>query len=85
MLKTYPRAFKLIPGTGGQVWQLRVINDTLFCGHYGAFVVNGETANFISNSKPGVWDFKWDSSSSKILMGSYNGLSYLKYKRRMDI
>ena len=52
----------------------------LFCGHNdGAFVVNGEPANFISNSKPGVWDFKWDSSSSKILMGSYNGLSYLKY------
>ena len=30
--------------------------------------------------KPGVWDFKWDSSNSKILMGSYNGLSYLKYQ-----
>ena len=79
-LSTKKGAFKLIPGTGGQVWQLRVINDKLFCGHNdGAFVVNGETANFISNSKPGVWDFKWDSSSSKILMGSYNGLSYLKY------
>ena len=73
--------FKLISGTGGQVWQLRVINNTLFCGHNeGAFIVKGETAKFISNSKPGVWDFKLDKSNSKVLMGSYNGLSYLKYQ-----
>ena len=33
-VKTYPQkgAFKLILNWG-QVWQLRVINDTLFCGH----------------------------------------------------
>lgn len=73
------KTFELVPETAGQVWQLRVIDDTLFCGHNdGAFVVKGNKAKLIVNTKPGVWDFKFDASNSKILMGSYNGLSYLK-------
>lgn len=70
--------FKLIPGTGGQVWKLRAINGTLFCGHnLGTFIVNKGEAKLIS-SIPGAWDFKQISDKSNlILQGNYDGLHVL--------
>ena len=49
--------FRLIEGTEGQVWNLSVIDNTLFCGHNnGVFQVQGEKAIKIS-SIPGSMEF----------------------------
>lgn len=72
-------AFKLIPGTDGQVWSLTHIDDALFCGHNkGTFIVNNESAKLIS-SFPGTWNVKRVKGNSNVLLqGNYNGLSILK-------
>ena len=71
--------FKIIKGTDGQVWSLKEIDGTLFCGHVrGTFEVNGDKANLIS-SFPGTWDIKevpWNPNI--LLQGNFNGLSILR-------
>ncbi|MEI7983942.1 MAG: hypothetical protein WCI71_20010, partial [Bacteroidota bacterium] len=70
--------FKLIEGTEGQVWNLSVIDNTLFCGHNnGAFQVQGDKAIKIS-SVPGAWNFIKINNTGFILVGTYTGLSVLE-------
>jgi len=70
--------FKLIEGTDGQVWNLSVIDNTLFCGHNnGVFQVQGDKAIKIS-SIPGTWNFLKINNTGFILVGSYSGLSILE-------
>jgi len=70
---------RLIEGTEGQVWNLTVIDNTLFCGHNnGVFQVAGSTATKIS-SYPGAWNFL-KLNKGLIMVGSYSGLTILENK-----
>ena len=67
--------FELMSGTRGQVWALKSINGTVFCGHNrGTYVVTGDSARLISDI-PGAWDFKLiPNMQDGILLGTYSGL-----------
>ncbi|SNR48550.1 Two component regulator propeller [Lutibacter agarilyticus] len=72
--------FKFINGTKGQVWCLKVIDSTLFCGHNsGTFVVGNNKATLISDIM-GTWDVKPIFKTGLLLQGNYNGLSVLEKK-----
>ncbi|WP_299061490.1 triple tyrosine motif-containing protein [uncultured Polaribacter sp.] len=69
--------FKFVNKTQGQVWSLKAINGTLFCGHdTGTFIINNKKANLIFDSQ-GSWDFK-AISGNLIIQGSYDGLYVLQ-------
>ncbi len=70
--------FQLINATKGQVWNLKVIDDTLFCGHdAGTFVIEGEKATRIF-SDSGTWTFTQIEGNEKLLLqGNYYGISVL--------
>lgn len=74
--------FKMITGTDGQVWSLKILDDTLFCGHNnGTFIINENNAQLIS-TLPGTWDIKTiKGNPNMILQGNYDGLSILKKER----
>jgi ligand-binding sensor domain-containing protein/DNA-binding CsgD family transcriptional regulator len=67
--------FRLIDGTQGQVWSLKVFGGELFCGHnYGTFLVDGFRVNQISET-PGAWDFiTLPGEQKSIIAGTYEGL-----------
>ncbi len=72
-------AFRLIPGTEGQVWNLAVIGNTLLCGHNnGVFQIQGDKAQKIS-PPDGTWTFL-KLSDTKFITGTYSGLSV--YEKR---
>jgi ligand-binding sensor domain-containing protein/DNA-binding CsgD family transcriptional regulator len=66
---------KLISGTEGQVWSLKVIDNTLFCGHNsGCFQINGFNARQVSDIR-GFWSFiEIPGNKNIVLAGTYNGL-----------
>jgi len=70
--------FHLIRGTNGQVWSLKVIDQTLFCGHTnGTFVVQGTDADLISDFS-GTWEVHpLPERDDLLIQGNYNGLSIL--------
>ncbi len=69
--------FKFVNKTQGQVWSLKAIYGTLFCGHdSGTFIINDKKANLIFDSQ-GSWDFK-EISGNLIIQGSYDGLYVLQ-------
>lgn len=71
------KPFRLVANTQGQVWNLKEIDGTLFCGHdSGTFLIHNNTAKIIFNNQ-GTWDLiKIDKNT--ILQGSYDGLYVLK-------
>ncbi|WP_238474477.1 triple tyrosine motif-containing protein [Maribacter algarum] len=71
--------FRFVKGTEGQVWLLKVINITLFCGHNkGTFKIEQDRAELISDF-PGTWDMKpIPSHNNLLLQGNFNGLSVLE-------
>ena len=71
--------FSFIKGTQGQVWCLKVIDQTLFCGHHlGTFLIQGNQVTKISNVQ-GTWDInKLDNKSNLLLQGNYDGLHILE-------
>lgn len=71
--------FKFVKGTNGQVWCLKVIDNTLFCGHnIGTFIINDTNANLISD-KMGTWDIKpINNNKNLLLQGNYDGLFVLE-------
>ena len=51
-------SFTFVKGTQGQVWSLKSIKGTLFCGHdSGTFIIDDKKAKLIFDSQ-GSWDFK---------------------------
>ena len=76
-------AFKKVLGTTGQVWSLKVLHNTLFCGHNsGTFVVQSGKAEKISTVQ-GAWDFKAIENDKKyILQGNYDGIYLLKHSTK---
>lgn len=71
--------FKFIPGTEGQVWCLKILQGTLFCGHNnGTFIINEGLAQKISNEK-GTWEIKEIKENPNLLIqGYYKGLAILE-------
>ncbi|EDP72383.1 hypothetical protein FBALC1_14817 [Flavobacteriales bacterium ALC-1] len=71
--------FKLVLGTEGQVWCLKILQDKLFCGHdSGTFIINGGNAEMISNEK-GTWEIKEIKNQPNLLIqGNYRGLTILE-------
>ena len=71
--------FKFVQGTNGQVWCLKVIDTTLFCGHnIGTFTINDTNAKLISD-KMGTWDIKpINNNKNLLLQGNYDGLFVLE-------
>jgi AraC family chitin signaling transcriptional activator len=71
--------FALIEGTKGQVWSLKVIDNTVFCGHtVGTFTVKDHKARLIYNFS-GTWNVATLTGHDHLLIqGNYNGLSILE-------
>ena len=76
--KSVAEDFKLIKGTAGQVWDLKNLYGTIFCGHTkGTFLIKGNTANQIY-TQSGTWEVKKIPGRKDVLLqGNYNGLSTL--------
>jgi DNA-binding CsgD family transcriptional regulator len=77
-------SFQLVPGLQGQVWDLKVIDGQLICGHSeGTFRI---TANRIEKiaSIPGGWALLlMEADGEKYLMqGTYNGLHMYRKNNR---
>ncbi|MFD0991861.1 helix-turn-helix and ligand-binding sensor domain-containing protein [Tenacibaculum geojense] len=69
--------FSFIQGSEGQVWKLKIIDDTLFCGHNsGTFIITNNKLSKIVNQQ-GTWDFKIVNDST-LLQGNYNGIHLFK-------
>ena len=73
--------FQLVEGTKGQVWQLKELQGTLFCGHNsGTFVINNHRAQLVCNLL-GTWDIKpVEGHPNWLLQGNYEGLCLLELK-----
>jgi DNA-binding CsgD family transcriptional regulator len=73
--------FQFIENTQGQVWNLTILDNQLFCGHNtGTFLIENKKATQIVELD-GAWDFK-KISDNLILQGNYNGLHILEKKNK---
>ncbi|MDT0553429.1 triple tyrosine motif-containing protein [Urechidicola vernalis] len=73
--------FNLIDNTKGQVWCLKELKNTLFCGHNkGTFAVEKDKVTQVSEFA-GTWEIKEIGvNDSLLIQGNYNGLSILERK-----
>jgi ligand-binding sensor domain-containing protein/DNA-binding CsgD family transcriptional regulator len=73
--------FTLVPGTQGQVWALRVIEGTLFCGHNsGIFIIEDNRAKPLSDVQGG-WTFIQPKGRNDIVIcGTYTYL--VRFERK---
>lgn len=75
------QGFKLVPGTQGQVWSLKVIDGTLFCGHNnGVFIINGLRAELLSGVQGGWTFLKPEGHPEMVIAGTYTYL--MKFVRK---
>ena len=71
--------FTLIKNTQGQVWYLKNIEGTLFCGHNtGTYIIEDNMASKIANIQ-GTWKIK-KIKNNTLIQGNYNGLNILEKK-----
>ena len=72
--------FTFIEGTNGQVWNLKVIDNQIFCGHdRGTLLIKNKKLQYSISQSLGTWDFKrLNDNPNIILQGNYNGLSLLE-------
>jgi DNA-binding CsgD family transcriptional regulator len=67
--------FDLVPGTQGQVWDLKIFGETLFCGHNsGVFLIEGGKARQLSDVQGGWTFLQPNNNDDLILCGTYNGI-----------
>lgn len=78
-LETSQSDFIRMPGTEGQVWNLRLIDGTLFCGHNnGTYIIENDKQRLIADIE-GTWDIKKIPSREDLLLqGNYGGLYVLE-------
>ena len=71
--------FNFIEKTKGQVWSLKYIKGTLFCGHdKGTFIINKDKAELLKG-EIGSWVFsEINGNPNLVLQGGYEGLSVLE-------
>lgn len=73
---------RIIDGTQGQVWGLRIVDNTLFlCHDLGLFTVESENIKPL-DTRTGVWDLKGIDRTSKYWVSNYNGFNILEVKGR---
>lgn len=67
--------FTNIPALNGQVWELKIIGDDLFCGHNkGAYLIEDQHIRQLSDIE-GAWNFSIvGEDSSTIISGTYTGM-----------
>lgn len=71
--------FHLIEGSQGQVWDLSVIDNQLFCGHNnGTFIVKGRQLTWLSSVTGGYLLTPLVGSENRLLQGTYTGLALFK-------
>ena len=72
--------FTFIEGTNGQVWNLKVIDNQIFCGHdRGTLLIKNQKLQYSIGQALGTWDFKpLKENPNIILQGNYNGLSLIE-------
>ena len=85
--------YEFIKGTKGQVWSLKIIDGTLFCGHdNGTFIIYNDKAEKVSSVK-GTWNIsKIEGRPNLLIQGNYKGLSILereqnnkwRYRNKID-
>lgn len=67
--------FKIVEGSQGQVWELRVLDGQLVCGHNeGTFLVQGEKIKKISNVTGGFAAIEVPGKENILLQGTYTGV-----------
>ena len=73
--------FTLVKGTKGQVWNLSIIDNTLFCAHtMGTLTVKNQKLQLIYNMT-GTWLVEpVEGNDDLLIQGNYNGLSVLEKK-----
>ncbi len=71
--------FTFVPGTEGQVWNLKIIDNQLFvCHNTGTFIAQGQNAKLISSIQ-GAWNIvQIPGSDNQLLQGNYDGLYILE-------
>ncbi len=71
--------FVRMSGTEGQVWNLRLIDGTLFCGHNnGTYIIEDDKQRLIGDIE-GTWDIKKIPGRDNLLLqGNYTGLYVLE-------
>lgn len=76
--------FKLVKNTQGQVWDLKVIDNTLFCGHNsGIFTIKDSTAKLLSDVQ-GAWSFIQPNNEREVIIsGTYTNLIKLGKKSKV--
>lgn len=68
--------FEFVKNTQGQVWDLKEIDNTLFCSHdSGTFIIENNIGKLVTDVE-GTWGLK-QITDSIILQGSYDGLYVL--------
>ena len=75
--------FKLVKGSGGQVYDISKVENKLFLGHHeGAFEVIDDSV-YVLDQELGAWDFKILSNAPDVLLqGFYEGV--IRYKKKGD-
>lgn len=70
---------EFIPGMQGQVWNLKLIDNTVFCAtNFGFYIIEGNRARKI-NGIPGTWNLiELKTKPGYILGSSYDGFFLLK-------
>ncbi|TXF89966.1 hypothetical protein FUA23_08400 [Neolewinella aurantiaca] len=72
--------YTLVPGTSGQVWELRETDVGLLCGHNdGTFLVRNNVARKISARSGGWMTVPVPGSPEKLLQATYTGLQLLEW------
>ncbi|MCB9307378.1 MAG: hypothetical protein H6565_12350 [Lewinellaceae bacterium] len=67
--------FRLVDGSQGQVWQLRVFDEQLLCGHNGGtFVIENGVARKISEITGGWCTVRIPGRKDELLQSTYTGL-----------
>lgn len=70
--------YQLVPGTAGQVWELRATTHGLLCGHNnGTFIVVNDRARLISTRSGGWQTIPLPHDSTYFLQANYTGLSLI--------
>ena len=73
--------FELVPGTQGQVWELKSIDGTLFCGHNsGVFIIEGLRARLISDVQGGWTFIQPGDKNNVVICGTYTSL--VKFEKK---
>ena len=74
--------FLLLPGSEGQIWNLSVIDNTLFCGHNNFTSIIDQLKMIEISDISGGYDFKvYPYDDNYLFQGAYNGLFVYKKDR----